>query len=290
MAIEPFEHLLLGPGWSVCQQEQRGKRPKYWVSGNGALWLRKEPNPARPFEITIETSTLRLARALELNAPESCLCSWAEGNAAMSLRKGVLVKKFLNEDEELSLGSDLLSGYDSSYNRENHNHHTLPLIRSALSKLEEEREATLLKPFLEMVVFDAWIGNTDRHQENWGLIASRSAVRLAPIFDTAACLGTELLDPSVRSVRPKEYVGRCGSGFGNAGKKLALQEVVLEQLSKWPQWGCAFGLVERFRELFESEIASYFESIPQDWLPSDRRELAISLLEARLKWLEDKVR
>ena len=41
---------------------------------------------------------------------------------------------------------------------------------------------------------DAWIGNIDRHHENWGILLSKDAIHLAPTFDHAASLGAQLED------------------------------------------------------------------------------------------------
>ena len=43
--------------------------------------------------------------------------------------------------------------------------------------------------FCTMLLVDAWLGNQDRHAENWGIIrspeSSRPTIRFAPVFDTA---------------------------------------------------------------------------------------------------------
>ena len=45
-------------------------------------------------------------------------------------------------------------------------------------------------------MLDAWIGNGDRHHENWGFVIplTGGTPNLAPTYDHAACLGRELLD------------------------------------------------------------------------------------------------
>jgi hypothetical protein len=43
-----------------------------------------------------------------------------------------------------------------------------------------------------MLLFDAWIGNGDRHSANWGVARKLESERLAPLFDPASCLGVEL--------------------------------------------------------------------------------------------------
>lgn len=48
--------------------------------------------------------------------------------------------------------------------------------------------------FVGYLLLDAWIGNTDRHHENWGVIASLdgTVVRLSPTYDHASSLGRTL--------------------------------------------------------------------------------------------------
>ncbi len=49
-----------------------------------------------------------------------------------------------------------------------------------------------LKWLLDMMLFDVLIGNTDRHQENWGFVfQSDGKVRLTPLFDNGTALGHE---------------------------------------------------------------------------------------------------
>lgn len=49
-----------------------------------------------------------------------------------------------------------------------------------------------LKWLADMALFDSLIGNTDRHQENWGVIfQSDDKTRLSPLFDNGTALGHE---------------------------------------------------------------------------------------------------
>ena len=48
------------------------------------------------------------------------------------------------------------------------------------------------KGFIDILIFDALIGNCDRHSENWGLVGNTNSDglknRLAPAYDNAASL------------------------------------------------------------------------------------------------------
>jgi len=83
---------------------------------------------------------------------------------------GCLSQSMVEHNEnKLSEGVDFLRGFDSSYNpKKDENRYTLDFILKTLSYFElTDFESDLI----EMMIFDALIGNSDRHQENWGFIS-----------------------------------------------------------------------------------------------------------------------
>lgn len=65
---------------------------------------------------------------------------------------------------------------------------TINAIKSFLDKYGEKQ----FEQFLGIMVFDALIGETDRHEENWGLIKENNSYRLSPIYDSGCNLLREL--------------------------------------------------------------------------------------------------
>lgn len=52
----------------------------------------------------------------------------------------------------------------------------------------------------DMAIFDALIGNTDRHQENWGVVFEHDGKsRLSPLFDNGTSLGHERYVANIRN-------------------------------------------------------------------------------------------
>lgn len=83
---------------------------------------------------------------------------------------GCLSKSMVEYSEnKLSEGIDYLRGYDSKYNPDTDEfRYTFSFIKKALGYFN----LTECEPkFVEMLIFDAIIGNSDRHQENWGFIS-----------------------------------------------------------------------------------------------------------------------
>jgi hypothetical protein len=73
----------------------------------------------------------------------------------------------------LTEGIEFLRGFDSRYNPvTDESRYTISFIFNSLNHYNLEK----YKPnFIEMVLFDGIIGNSDRHQENWGIITDYQA-------------------------------------------------------------------------------------------------------------------
>ena len=80
--------------WSALATENRGRRSKLWIKApDGGGWLRKTPNPSRPFELAIEALMLRLAQQAGLAAPDGYVCTWGVPGAQS---RGIVVRLFLD--------------------------------------------------------------------------------------------------------------------------------------------------------------------------------------------------
>jgi len=286
--------------WKVESTETRGKRSKEWVSApDSSLWLRKQPRVrARqrvPYEPAIEWLMLRLARSAGLEAPESHCSSWnaaAADASAPQPQSGIIVRSFVDKSfEEKSSGAQVLRGHDASYPTDSWSQ-TVTRVQCALKAEEKSTGASLLTPFAWMTAFDAWIGNCDRHQENWDLIVRRAASsRLAPVYDVAACVGVELDDAHPLLVVPtsssllRRYVEKCPSGFGDGARPIRLSAVVA-QIRSWPEWSSNVrAWIACFAEAMDTLRVDLVE-VPDEWLPPPRKQLIQTLLQVRLQWLE----
>jgi hypothetical protein len=84
---------------------------------------------------------------------------------------GCISKSMINQaSEELVEGGKYLQAFDNTFKPENiklRNQYNFDLIVKALAAFKKEKH---LKELAETIVFDALIGNSDRHQENWAII------------------------------------------------------------------------------------------------------------------------
>lgn len=79
--------------------------------------------------------------------------------------------------------------------------------------------------FWEMFVIDGLIGNTDRHNGNWGFLVNGNTreITLAPIYDCGSCLNPMLEDSEIETLSETEMKNlaiNCCSCIKENGKKI----------------------------------------------------------------------
>ncbi len=104
---------------------------------------------------------------------------------------------FHTKIERLTHGIQLFSTFYSEEEmkafekgRRERNLYTVEDIRAAIELVYSTRAPELFREFIGMCVFDALVGNQDRHAKNWGFVepiekAATPGVRFAPVFDSA---------------------------------------------------------------------------------------------------------
>lgn len=84
---------------------------------------------------------------------------------------GCISKSMINSaSEELVEGGKYLQAFDNTFNPENiklRHQYNFELITNSLIAFKKEKH---LQDLITTIVFDALIGNSDRHQENWAII------------------------------------------------------------------------------------------------------------------------
>ena len=199
--------------------EQLGSKPKFWVSLSDGRWLFKVARP-NTGEDWAEKVAAELAKHLDIEAADVELATYVD-------LRGCISRNFisLQKGEALVHGNELLAstvrGYDKTKIMKQSDHTVDNIIAAVTHFAPSDVARQMLLRLSEYMVFDALIGNTDRHHENWGFrfkltrLAGSYPLSIAPSFDHASSLGRECLDERcekiLRENKVAEYV-RAGRG------------------------------------------------------------------------------
>ena len=182
-----------------------------------------------------------------------------------------------SESEELVEGGKYLHAFDNTFNpldtklRKNYD---FDLILESLLSFGKEN---YIDEIIHVIVFDALIGNSDRHQENWAIINIHSGMS-----DRARILERALSSNEIDSL-PTIFKRIIKTLIGSQGKAQAELQKVRLMLPKITRFspiydsGCSFG-----RELSDEKIAI---------LLKDKKELELYINKgkAEIHWQKEKV-
>lgn len=163
--------------------------------GNTKTWnsyIAKTAEKWYPHESIIEYMINKIGENLGLNMNSVGLVK-ANGQIRF------LSKYFLNPSKEkLVHGAEICSEYFGDYEEgeriandkgEARKVFTFEFIKDAIRNVFPQDFEFLLKEFVSMLVFDALVGNNDRHFYNWGVIQNvrnkEKKVTFAPLYDSA---------------------------------------------------------------------------------------------------------
>lgn len=183
--------------------EPRGKQRKKWIVIFRKKYLYKESTIKQDGSPTYndisECLASGIAQLIGVSSADYYLCTSCG-------RNGIITPDFLDNDvylpkkEEFLDGTFLISRIDPGFknksllNPATHQYYTVSLI------LDSILEFGLIKEALEMIVFDALIGNTDRNPSNYGIIVNHETgnIRFAPLYDNSTCLGISMVEHRLR--------------------------------------------------------------------------------------------
>lgn len=171
---------------------------------------------------------------------------------------GALVRNVFPKNHEILYGAQFIGSASDPV--------TLEEIATAIRTNYLDSE-DLLQSFADMIVFDAWIGNMDRHHENWAIAqrsgsvqaslfpltrAERESIkklrRFTPLFDHGSSLLFELSDEDVdkylnnRKLFVESYI--LGKKYAlilrQDGTRANIYECIEEQIARNSAWGKRF--------------------------------------------------
>lgn len=233
--------------------EQMGTKEKFWYREGSPFDAKTLFKAGRPNtgENWAEVISAQIATAIKLPSAEY---QFAECRIQDKIVKGTITPTLIKESTSRMIhGNELLARYSETakeatlYDPDTRKHHTLTRAIAYLSEdfllppidcITSDARKDALDFFLGYLVFDALIGNQDRHAENWAIIRRADDIyHLCPTYDHGSSLGRNETDDSrlhKLTTRDKNgnieaYCKRAASGFfpqSGTGKSIKLIECV----------------------------------------------------------------
>jgi hypothetical protein len=296
MDVRPYPIEKVQPEWAL-EHEEMGSKTKFWYRRPGGLssWLFKYPHPDTG-EHWAEKVAAEVARLLGIPHAVTKL-------AVCGDERGSISKSFVRTREQLFHGNQEMAGaldwYDPA-RRFHQSDHTLANIYLTLDKtfLEPEGRSAAKSCIADYVVFDALIGNTDRHHENWGILLRPgkrvSLGEIAPSFDHASSLGRELRDVGEGRTRQRllkerrigSYSERARGGvFWSADDRHGPSPLELVRRSARAFPDEFAGALGRLRGVEPDKLYTCIARVPSTWISGPARKFAFELMRYNLSEL-----
>ncbi|MBR4230553.1 MAG: HipA domain-containing protein [Bacilli bacterium] len=167
--------------------------------------------------------------------------------------------------------------------KERNNYYTISNIKSVLDNID----MNLFKDFIKIMVFDALIGEQDRHEENWGIIQMNGKNNISPLYDNG--------DSLLREFKNIKYAQKYYDGlkdfdaFINNSKSLIYKEnhknkykhfeLIKYLYDKYPEY--MVSEINNLKKLTNKKITNVIAKIPDDLLTSKHKEYIIKYLGKR---------
>lgn len=180
------------------------------------LYYFKEPKEKYPWEFWNEIIAYGIGKALGFNILryEPAILDGIGGCLSKSMTE--------SSNQELIHGQQLLLRINPEFETKKGTDHTFQLVERFFNSMEKDDHRLIINNFIEMLYFDAIIGNRDRHQQNWAIIrevrivaGSRNyfsfkkqsrlpiitrIVHFSPLFDNGNCLAYNIIEGKLENL------------------------------------------------------------------------------------------
>ena len=140
--------------------------------------------------------------------------------------------------------------------------------------------------FWDMFIIDCLIGNTDRHNGNWGLLLNKknNEVKFAPVYDCGSCLNPMLEDIEIENFNETELKNlaiNCYSCIKENGKKINYIAYIKSKKNE----ECNKAICRIFEKIDIDKINKFIDEIP--YMSTIRKEFYKNIIELRYDILKE---
>ena len=162
-------------------------------------------------------------------------------------------------------------------------------LSDILNVLDENKiiNSTKIKEkFWDMFIIDALIGNTDRHNGNWGFLVDNQTkeVEFAPIYDCGSCLNPMINDNEMEKLKENEIKNlaiNCYSCLKENGKKINYMTYIRNIKNE----ECHKAIIRVFKDINIIKINNFIDGV--SCMSNIRKEFYKEIINIRCKIIEE---
>ena len=261
----------------------------------GRRYLFKHSRRNYPDQFWAEVVAYRIGCSLGIEVPPA----FAAWNSKTKTCAALIEWFYVDGQEAFMWGGDFLQAIRPGYDLDRGNQHNLQDIKDLMRRmiLSKVFKTDWRQWWVDALLFDALIGNTDRHQDNWGFVIQTNglSLRLSPLFDNGTSLGHERLIDKVEGWTDADVNRYVGKGCHLLKWSLDEQpptnghmNLLRRALSEWPQ---TCQTARQRLDFTVVELTQVFDDLTDLDVPVrlsfERRSFMLRLLRRRFELLKE---
>ncbi|MDO5557788.1 MAG: HipA domain-containing protein [Clostridia bacterium] len=268
-----------------CEEElnsYKGSEKKKKLIYNNKKYLVKFPDPIRQKNRSISYINNAFSEYIGSNIFK--MVGFKTQNTILGYYQYECIKKIVCACEDFTSENEMLYEFESLALGTNLNKKIETEITDIIDVLNESKNLmdidTIRDKFWDMFVIDFLIGNTDRHNGNWGFILNKEnkKIKFAPIYDCGSCLNPLLEDSEIKeltNVELKNLALNTYSCLKEDGKKINY----ISFMKDGKNVDCKKAIKRVFKNIDMDEIKSFINETPE--ISKERKDFYNNILEMR---------
>ena len=259
----------------------KGSEKKKTLIYNNKKYLVKFPDPIR--EKNKNISYINNAFSEYIGSNIFKICGFETQNTILGKYNYKGKEKIVCACEDFTNNENILYEFENLALSTNPDKKIETELNDIMEVIEENKmidtESTKQK-FWDMFVIDSIIGNTDRHNGNWGFLLNKTTgkAQLSPIYDCGSCLNPMIEDEEIEKINETELKNlaiNCYSCLKENGKKINY----MSYLTQMENEECNNAIKRIFININIDEIKKFIDSI--DCMSDGRKDFYKKIIEQR---------
>ena len=264
----------------------KGSEKKKTLIYNGKKYLVKFPDPIR--EKNKNISYINNAFSEYIGSNIFKICGFETQNVILGKYDYRGREKIVCACEDFTDNENILYEFENLVLSTNPDKKIETELNDIMEVIDENKmintKETKIK-FWNMFIIDSLIGNTDRHNGNWGFLLNTKTKQIifSPIYDCSSCLNPMLEDEQINKmsdIELKNLAINCYSCLKENGKKINYITYIKQMKNE----ECNSAIKRLFNYINIEKIKKFIDEI--DCMTKERKDFYKKIIEIRYEYIE----